>query len=56
MVPLLNVTVTDGNVRLWGAIDNADIAAVAERAAKALPDVKSVENNLRPGPISGVPI
>jgi len=53
---LVNVTVTGGNVRLWGDVDNADIAAVAERAAKALPDVKSVENNLRPGPISGVPI
>lgn len=53
---LVNVTVTDGNVRLWGAVENADEAAVAESAAKALPGVKSVENNLRPGPISGVPV
>jgi CBS domain-containing protein len=53
---LFNVTVTEGNVRLWGVVDNADMAAVAESAAKALPGVKSVENNLRPGPISGVPV
>jgi osmotically-inducible protein OsmY len=53
---LVNLTVTDGNVRLWGVVENADEAAVAESAAKFLPGVKSVENNLRPGPISGVPV
>src|SRR6516225_11232114 len=53
---LVNVTVTDGNVRLWGAVENPDEAAMAESAAKALSGVKSVENNLRPGPISGVPV
>jgi CBS domain-containing protein len=53
---LVNVTVTDGNVRLWGVVENADEAAVAESAAKVLPGVKSVENNLHPGPISGVPV
>jgi CBS domain-containing protein len=53
---LVNVTVTDGNARLWGVVENADDAAVAECAAKALPGVKSVENNLHPGPISGVPV
>ena len=53
---LLNVTVNDGNVRLWGVVENADDAATAERAAKTLPGVKSVENNLGLGPMSGVPI
>src|SRR5262249_14962734 len=53
---LVNVTVTDGNVRFWGVIENADEAAVAESAAKVLPGVKSVENKLHPGPISGVPV
>jgi CBS domain-containing protein len=53
---IVNVTVTDGNVRLWGVVENADEAAMAENAAKVLPGVKSVENNLRPKPISGVPV
>ena len=53
---LLNVTVTDGNVRLWGVVENADEAAVAVRAAKRLPGVKSVESNLSTGLMSGVPL
>ena len=52
----VNVTVSDGNVRLWGVVENAEEAAVAETAAKTLPGVKSVENNLGPGPMSGVPV
>jgi CBS domain-containing protein len=52
----VNVTVSDGNVRLWGVVDNAAEAAAAESAAKTLPGVKSVENNLGPGPMSGVPV
>ena len=53
---LINVTVRDGNVRLWGRVDNAQEAAFAESAAKSLPGIKSVENNLGPGPMSGVPV
>jgi CBS domain-containing protein len=53
---LVNVTVADGNVRLWGLVDSAEEAAAAEAAARSLAGVKSVENNLRPGPISGVPV
>jgi CBS domain-containing protein len=53
---LVNVTVSDGNVRLWGLVENADEAAAAESAAKTLPGVKSVENNLGSGPMSGVPV
>ena len=53
---LVNVTVSDGNVRLWGEVESPDEAGVAEAAAKSLAGVKSVENNLRPGPVSGVPI
>ena len=52
----VNVTVSDGNVRLWGVVENADEAAAAERAAKTLPSVKSLQNNLGPGPMSGVPV
>ena len=53
---LVNVTVNNGNVRLWGVVENADQAAAAERAARSLVAVKSVENNLTPAPISGVPV
>jgi CBS domain-containing protein len=53
---LVNVTVSDGNVRLWGVVKNADQAETAESAAKILPGVKSVENNLGPDPMSGVPV
>ena len=52
---LVNVTVNDGNVRLWGVVENADEAAAAESAAKSLSGVKSVQNNLGLGPMSGVP-
>jgi CBS domain-containing protein len=52
----INVTVTDGNVRLWGVVENAGQAAAAETAAKSLPGVKSLINNLGTGPISGMPI
>ena len=52
----VNATVSDGNVRLWGVVENADEAASAEAAAKALPGVKSVENNLGLSPMSGVPV
>jgi CBS-domain-containing membrane protein len=53
---LVNVIVRDGNVRLWGVIDNANQAEEIETIAKAVPGVKSVENNLGSGPMSGVPI
>ena len=53
---LINVTVSDGNVRLWGVVDNAEEAAMAEIEARSLPGVRSVENNLGVGPISGVPV
>jgi CBS domain-containing protein len=53
---LVNVTVTNGNVRLWGIVENAGQAAAAETAARSLPEVKSLVNNLGPGPISGEPV
>lgn len=53
---LINVTVNDGNVRLWGIVENTEESAAAESAAKALSGVKSVQNNLGLGPISGLPI
>ena len=53
---LVNVTVADGNVRLWGIVENADQAAAAETAAGSLPGVKSLVNNLGISPVSGVPI
>jgi CBS domain-containing protein len=53
---LVNVTVNHGRIRLWGVVDNAEQAAAAEAAAKSLPGVRSVENNLGPGPMSGEPV
>jgi osmotically-inducible protein OsmY len=53
---LLNVTVTDGKVRLWGIVGNADEAAAAMRAAESLHGVKSVVSNLSTGPMSGIPM
>jgi CBS-domain-containing membrane protein len=53
---LVNVTVTDGKVRLWGMVQDSDQAAAAETAARSVAGVTSVENNLGPGPISGVPV
>lgn len=53
---LINVTVRDGYVRLWGSVENAKEAALAETVAKSLAGIKSVENNLGPGPMSGVPV
>jgi len=53
---LVNVTVIDGNVRLWGIVENAGQAAMAETTVRSLPEVKSLVNNLGTGPISGEPI
>ena len=53
---LVNVTVIDGNVRLWGIVENARQAAMAETAVRSLPGVKSLVNNLGIGPTSGEPI
>jgi len=53
---LVNVTVNNGQVRLWGIVDNAEEAATAEKAANSVPGVKSVENYLGLGPLSGVPV
>jgi len=53
---LVNVTVQDGAVRLWGTVDSTAQAEAAERAAKAVQGVRSVENNLALGPMSGVPV
>jgi CBS domain-containing protein len=53
---LVNVTVSDGNVKLWGTVENIDDAAEVENTVKTTPGVKSVENNLRPVPISGEPV
>jgi CBS-domain-containing membrane protein len=53
---LVNVTVTDGNVQLWGTVENASQATAAETAAKSMLGVKSLTNHLGTGPISGVPV
>lgn len=53
---LINVVVNDGHVRLWGTVESTEEALAAERAAKAMHGVKSVENNLSTGPMSGVPL
>lgn len=53
---LINVTVNEGRVRLWGVVENAEQAATAENAAMTLPGVKSVENYLGLGAMSGIPV
>jgi len=53
---LVNVTVNDGEVKLWGVVEEDSQRAAAERAAKATTGVRSVQNNLGPGPVSGLPI
>jgi len=53
---LVNVTAHEGAVRLWGRVDSTAQVEAAEQAAKAVPGVRSVENNLSLGPISGVPV
>jgi CBS-domain-containing membrane protein len=53
---LVNVTVSEGKVRLWGVVDTTDQAAAAECAARSLAGAKSVENNLGLSPVSGVPL
>ena len=53
---LVNVTVNDGAVQLWGVVESDREKAAAERAVKSLPEVKSVENHLWLGPPSGIPL
>ncbi len=44
---LINVTVKDGAVQLWGTVNNATDRKAAQLAAENTPGVKSVENNLK---------
>jgi len=53
---LINVTVSDGAVKLWGVVENEAQREAAARAARAVDGVRSVEDNLGPGPVSGVPV
>lgn len=53
---LVNVTVNDGAVTLWGVVENDAQRDAAERAARTAEGVRSVENNLGPGPVSGLPM
>ena len=53
---LMNVTVNDAVVKLWGVVDNDSQRDAAERAARSTDGVRLVENNLGPGPVSGLPI
>jgi hyperosmotically inducible protein len=53
---LINVTVHDGAVALWGPIENGAQRDAAEQAARAVSGVRSIENNLGPEPVSGLPI
>lgn len=53
---LVNVTVKDGAVRVWGVVSDEKARMNAERIAQQIPGVQSVENNLGPGPVSGMPV
>jgi len=43
---VLNVTVENGVVRLWGLVETREEAKAAQLAAETTPGVKAVENNL----------
>jgi CBS-domain-containing membrane protein len=53
---LVNVTVKDGAVRLWGVVSDETARMNAARIAQDIPGVESVENNLGSGPVSGMPV
>jgi CBS domain-containing protein len=53
---LINVTVNEGAVVLWGVVENDAQSDAAGAAARAAEGVTSVENNLGPGPVSGLPL
>jgi CBS domain-containing protein len=53
---LINVTVNDGTVALWGVVENGAQRDAAERAARGVTGVRSVENNLCHEAVSGLPV
>ena len=53
---VINATVRAGAVKLWGVVDNDDARQVAQRTAENVAGVASVQNNLGPGPVSGLPL
>ena len=53
---LINVTVSDGAVTLWGMVENDAQRDAAKRTAQTVAGVTSVENNLGLEPASGIPI
>jgi osmotically-inducible protein OsmY len=48
--------VKGGVVKLWGVVDNEDARETAQRAAEGVAGAESVESNLGPGPVSGLPV
>lgn len=53
---LVNATVNDGVVSLWGVVENDAQREAAERAAQGIDGVRSVDNHLGPAPVSGLPL
>ncbi|MCB1744698.1 MAG: BON domain-containing protein, partial [Gammaproteobacteria bacterium] len=53
---LVNVTVNEGRVKLWGVVENAEEKRAAQSALESESGVKSIENNLALEPMSGVPV
>ncbi len=45
--PLINATVVDGAVQLWGNVESSIKKKAAEVAAENVPGVTSIENNIR---------
>ena len=48
---LLNVTVQDGKVQLWGVVDSESEKQAARVAAELVDDVKAIENNVTVVPV-----
>jgi CBS domain-containing protein len=48
---LLNVTVTDGVVDLWGAVASAQEKQAIRVAAESIPGVRAINDNMAPSPV-----
>jgi CBS domain-containing protein len=53
---LVNVTVKHAAVRVWGVVGDEKARMNAGRIAQQIPGVQSVENNLGPVPVPGIPV
>jgi hypothetical protein len=53
---VINVTVKEGAVQLWGVVDSEAARTAAEQAARGVAGVSELDSHLGPGPVSGLPL